>query len=610
MENNGMERAFKIVWLYIKYQLFTKLILVLFVFPTSSWIMKMLLNSKGKTNISSGDFFGFIFSIQGGTLIFLGLVLLTLLVGIDINAFIIIAASIHYGHLQIRVRKFIFVVMESLKNFLSPLGLLLMLYIAIVIPIVGVGFTITPMEGFTIPNFIKDVIFKNRLYSVLYTLLILVLSIISVWHLFVFHYIVLLNQKVGVALKNARKFMRKHWRSLLVDWISKFLLKTVAITVGVLVIINLIIINADLISDNPVINRMITVLGILLSSEISAAVFFITMPFVTNILTVLFYRYNLKDGNLVELKPVGEKCISNEGDVKNDRFSAGIKFVMIAIAIIAVNIFLSAIFTIHFDEAFKVNHNIEIIAHRGGGDLGAENSLAGLQAAIAAKASYSEIDVQRTKDGKYIINHDNTFKRLAGVSKKSTDLTLAEIKQLRIKDLFNKNRPSQQVATIEEFLDASKGRVGLLIELKGSTADEKMADDIIAMVKGRGMLGEVAVISLNYSLIKYIEENYPEVETGFLYFFSIGETSKIKADILIMEEREASARKIEKIQSMGKKAFVWTVNSEESIDRFVKSGVDGIITDHILALEEGIKRRDNRKDYEIFMDTFLEQYWP
>lgn len=608
MEKKGIERAFKILWLYVKYQFFTKLILAVFVFPASSRIMKMLLNSKGKTSISSGDFFGFLCSVQGAALILLGLVLLTILVGIDINAFIIIAASVNQGHIQIKVRKFIFVVMESLKNFLSPLGLLLMLYVAIVIPIVGVGFTITPMEKFEIPNFIKDVIFKNRLYSVLYILLILVLSIVSVLHLFVFHYIVLLNQKVAVALKNARQFMRRHWRSLLVDWISKFLLKLVAITAVTLTVINLIIINADMISEDVVTRRMITLLGISFSLEISAAIFFMTVPFVTSILTVLFYRYNLKDGNLVELKPVGEKCILNEGNVKKDKIGVRIKIAMIVVTIISWNVLSSVLLTMNFDDFFKVNHNIEIIAHRAGGDLAAENSLKGLQAAVDAGASYSEIDVQRTKDKRYIINHDNSFKRVTGVSKKSTDLNLQEIKQLKIRDLFDKDRPSQQVATIEEFLDMAKGRIGLLIELKGSTADEKMADDIVAMVKERDMLGEVAVISLNYSLIKYIEEKYPEVDTGFLYFFSMGETAKMKADILIMEEREATDEKIYKLQAAGKKAFVWTVNSKQSIDRFVKSNVDGIITDHVLELKEGIKRRDNREDYEIVRDVLSRLY--
>ena len=62
---------------------------------------------------------------------------------------------------------------------------------------------------------------------------------------------------------------------------------------------------------------------------------------------------------------------------------------------------------------------------------------------------------------------------------------------------------------------------------------------------------------------------------------------------------------IDKIKETGKKTIVWTVNTEESIDRFVRSDVDGIITDYVLRVKEGIIRRDNRSDYEIIIDSIL-----
>ena len=329
------------------------------------------------------------------------------------------------------------------------------------------------------------------------------------------------------------------------------------------------------------------------------------VPFAANRLTLLFYRYNLNDGNPVELDSKIISGISEKGGFRKNGFHTIRIIILSATALISFNLFTAIFSTVNFNEVFNVNRNIDIIAHRGGGDLAAENSIAGLEAAIGAGAQWSEIDVQRTKDGKYIINHDSTFKRVAGISLKSSDLTLDEIKNLKIRDLFDRSRPSRKVATIEEFLDSAKNRIGLLIELKGRTADKKMADDIIAMVKERNMLGETAIISANYSLIKYIEENHPEVDTGFLYFFSLGETAKLEGDILIMEEREATPEKVEQIRRTGKKAFVWTVNTEESIDKFVKSDVDGIITDYVLRVKNGIVRRDNRSDYDIIIDSIL-----
>ncbi|MDE8314359.1 glycerophosphodiester phosphodiesterase family protein [Erysipelothrix rhusiopathiae] len=111
---------------------------------------------------------------------------------------------------------------------------------------------------------------------------------------------------------------------------------------------------------------------------------------------------------------------------------------------------------------------------------------------------------------------------------------------------------------------------------------------------------------MDYSLIQYIEEKYPEIDTGFLYFFAIGDVEQLQGDFLVMEEKEATPEKIEAIQNVGKKAIVWTVNEEDSIKKFVNSNVDGIITDHVLSVKKGIEQRDNRSDYEVIIDKVLE----
>ncbi|MDO4712261.1 MAG: glycerophosphoryl diester phosphodiesterase membrane domain-containing protein [Peptostreptococcaceae bacterium] len=596
----------KIVWLYTKYQLITKGLLFLLIFPASSQIMKMLLRSTGRTNISSGDFLGFIFSIQGAGMLLLGSALLALLVGTDINAFIIMSALIREGRIKMTAKQLLFVGIRSLKNFLKPAGLLLMLYIAIIIPLVGIGFTIAPMEGFAIPNFITDVIFKNKLYSTLYVVLMTVLSIISVLHLFTFHYVLLCDLQIGEGLKNARALMKRHWRSFLVDFV--LVLLAIAIVVAVILVgaIVLLVLNAHRISEDPIISRMIMMWGMLFVAEVIAFLLFMTVPIIADRLTVLFYRYNLKDGHPIELKVSVDASVPGEEAFSKIRLRTKMLLALLGISIVSVNLLIASFCAVYFDEIFRSHRRIDIVAHRGGGDLAAENSIASLEAVIKEGVAWSEIDVQRTKDGKHIINHDPTFKRVTGDPRRSTDLTLDEIKELRINDLFDSSRPSQEVATIEEFLDRAKGRIGLFVELKGSTADQKMADDVIAMIKERDMLKETAILSLDYSLIQYVEEHYPEIDTGFLYFFSIGETAKMKGDILIMEEQEATPEKVAEIQKAGKKAIVWTVNTEESIDKFVNSNVDGIITDYVLRVKEGMDRRDSRSDYEIIIDNFLD----
>lgn len=612
LERENMERKVnkianfgKVIWLYTKYQLITKGLLFLVVFPLSTFIMKLLLQSTGRTNISSGDYLRFLFSVQGVGLLILGLALLTILVGTDINAFIIMSALIKEGRIKMTAKHLLVVGLRSIKTFLKPAGFLLMFYWVIVIPLVGIGFTIAPMQGFEIPNFITDVIFKNPLYSSLYLVAILILTIVTVLHLFTFHYILICNQKIGEGLRNARLLMKKHWKSFLVDFLLRSLLRIVFLFAFFMIAIFLLIFMAYRYTQDIIVSRAILIWGILLLGEIIAFVVFLTVPIMIERLTELFYRYNLKEGNPIQLKIEVNASIPGEEAFAKIKLRTKMILTLLIVGLLTINFVIASFCAIFFDEIFRNHRKIEIVAHRGGGDLAAENSIASLEEAIKAGVAWSEIDVQRTKDGKYIINHDPTFQRVTGVPRSSTDMTLEEIKQLRINDLFDSSRPSQEVPTMEEFLDAAKGRIGLFIELKGSTADPQMADDVIAMVKERDMLKEIAILSLDYSLIQYVEENYPEVDTGFLYFFSLGETSKMKGDFLIMEEKEATPQKVAEIQNAGKRAIVWTVNTESSIDQFVNSNVDGIITDYVLKVKEGMNRRDNRQDFEIIIDSFL-----
>ena len=231
-----------------------------------------------------------------------------------------------------------------------------------------------------------------------------------------------------------------------------------------------------------------------------------------------------------------------------------------------------------------------------------------MRQAIKEKANWAEIDVQRTKDGKYIINHDDSFKRVTGVDAEPQDLTYDEIKKLKIDDYFDSSRPDQPVASLDEILDAAKGKIGVFIELKGKTADTKMADDVIKDIQEKGMTDETVILSLDYNIIQYITKNYPFMKTGYLYFFNAGDLKNLDGDYLIMEEREATEDNIDAIHLAGKKAFVWTVNTPESIDKFIHSNADGIITDHVKAVEEAIKKSNERTHLDIIIDSILQDF--
>ncbi|MBR0213515.1 MAG: hypothetical protein IJL95_02185, partial [Solobacterium sp.] len=246
---------------------------------------------------------------------------------------------------------------------------------------------------------------------------------------------------------------------------------------------------------------------------------------------------------------------------------------------------------------------VKIIAHRAGGTMASENSLEGLQAAIDRGCYGSEIDVQRTADNHYVINHDTSFKRLTGVDRKPQDMTMEEIGRLRIADTTGSGA-ELPVVTIEEMLDFIKDREILFIELKGPTADRQMADDLVKIVREKDCQDDIAFISLDYDVIDYIETKYPEFRTGTLFFAGLGNIASLNCDYLIMEEEIATENRISQIHEAGKEAIVWTVNTETGLYKFLDSDIDGIITDEIPLANNVRQQLDDRTDLAFLADRF------
>lgn len=138
--------------------------------------------------------------------------------------------------------------------------------------------------------------------------------------------------------------------------------------------------------------------------------------------------------------------------------------------------FLTAIFCISafiFAQNQKVtllknteNTQTFIAQHRGMWMLAPENSIPALQYAIDLGADILETDVRLTKDNQLIIMHDTSVDRTTNGTGKVADLTLDEIKKLRLKDATGGITP-YQVPTLQEFITLAKGKIILYYDKAG-----------------------------------------------------------------------------------------------------------------------------------------------
>jgi len=157
------------------------------------------------------------------------------------------------------------------------------------------------------------------------------------------------------------------------------------------------------------------------------------------------------------------------------------------------------------DKALKVTqHNL---GHRLGGDIfKPENTLYCFKLAMEKLVNertfyYAELDVQETKDGKIVVFHDHTIKRLVpetkvnlAILKKNLETTLFE--SLRIQDLTLDQitqlvlKNDARIPTLKAVLDASvewKFKKKMLVEIKTFQTDPCRQDliDLVAQYQNK-----------------------------------------------------------------------------------------------------------------------------
>ena len=560
----------------LKYQLVSKTALGVLLFVLKAAMLRTL-HSTGRVAVSSGDYMFLFTTWQGILLIAMALVSLFLYVTFDLNTMILFSGK-RLKQENTTVWACMKESIAKIRRFFCPAGIGIVLYIALLAPILGFGISISLTENLYIPTFITSVIETTPLYNTLYTIAIIVFTLIGFANLFSLHGILLEDLPVKGSLSQSRTLMKKNWKSYIRHNLSYLLLFGLIMVLLAVLLLVLPLMLLPLVIKTEGMYR-----GMVLAMCLNAAAVFafagvMAVPVYLMRITELYYRYKENPD------------ISYEAMERRRHPYMIAACILLIAGVLAVSYYGNKA----FDEIFPPQITCPVIAHRAGGNEGAENCVAGLEKAAALGAWGSEIDIQRTKDGYYVLNHDSTFQRTAGVNKKTEDMTLEEVRALSVN--------GEPVPTLEEMLEASRDKIVLFIELKGNTADRQMADDTVRIVKEAGMEDQCVLISLQYDLIDYTEKTYPEIQTGYLTFLSFGNTAALNCDYLGLEEESATADAMNAIHAQGKKVLVWTPNEGDSQKHFLLSKADGIITDNVSQAFDIILQLENRTDFERILD--------
>lgn len=150
-------------------------------------------------------------------------------------------------------------------------------------------------------------------------------------------------------------------------------------------------------------------------------------------------------------------------------------------------------------------------AHRGLHDIEKgipENSLLAFR--LAMEEGYGmELDVHLSKDGKLVVEHDDSLLRTCGIDRAIEDCAWAEIKGLTLEGT------NERLPLLEEVFDLVQGKVPLLIEAKVFRGNQAaLCPALYEAIKKYE--GDLCVESFDPRAVMWFAKNAPEIVRGQL----------------------------------------------------------------------------------------------
>ncbi|MEU6377867.1 glycerophosphodiester phosphodiesterase family protein [Streptomyces sp. NPDC046909] len=242
-----------------------------------------------------------------------------------------------------------------------------------------------------------------------------------------------------------------------------------------------------------------------------------------------------------------------------------------------------------------------VIAHRGASAYAPENTLAAIDKAARLGIRWVENDVQRTRDGRLVVIHDDNLRRTTDVEEvfpdrapwKVKDFTAAEIARLDAGSWFGPSYAGARVPTLAQYMRrVEHNHQKLLLEIKNPELYPGIEQQTLKVLANEGWLDRshlsqrLVVQSFSVDTVRTVHELKPGVRTGLLGTPNVADLPAYArfTDQINPSHSTISAGYVAAVHAFtgahGRPLAVstWTVNDARTARKVAGYGVDGIIT--------------------------------
>lgn len=485
-------------------------------------------------------------------------------------------------------------------------NIVMILYLLIIIPMTHALVISGYITKFAVPQFIVDYIMSHTWLAILYIGFWIYIGLRSFHWIYSLHYFCLENCNFKQARKRSWKLQKNHyWTDLIivVGWSAA----CIGIYYGVILSGSWLVSRVNQALPTQDLFSSLTLSGISLLLDVCGALFFcFDLPLFFICISLLFYYRKAAAGERI---PRVFRDLDNAYRITNTRWVKKIYMYRKRIIALSIVVVIGVNFAYNFADRCGVLHMglgnpVEVTAHRGYSAVYPENTIPAFKGAIQVGADWAELDVQQTADGEVIVMHDSNLKRTTGLDKEVWQVTWDEIKDLDNGSWFDKKYQTVRIPTLEEVLKVCRGKIHLNIEIKPSGHDKDLEEQVAKLLKKYHMRDTCVVSSLKYDSLRKIKQADDSIETAYITSVSYGNFTDLEyADGYSVESTLLSKSFVNKAQKAGKQIYVWTVNSEERLEKVVGMGIDNVITDDPVMAKELIYEQE----HSTFWDRYVKQ---
>lgn len=229
-----------------------------------------------------------------------------------------------------------------------------------------------------------------------------------------------------------------------------------------------------------------------------------------------------------------------------------------------------------------------IVAHRGGGSLAPENTLAAIDVGARYGHKMIEFDAKLTRDGHIFLLHDDTLDRTSNGWGVAGELPWDKLAQLDAGSWYSSAFNGEPLPLLSQVAERCQQH-GMManIEIKPTTGSEGETGRLVALAAQFLWQGQTDPLLSSFSIeaLAAAQHAVPELPRGLLlekwntHWRVL--TERLGCVSLHISHNELTARRVAELKEAGLRILAYTVNHPKRAQLLFRWGVDCICTDRI-----------------------------